>query len=184
MSVILATRRLTLRELQTTDLDVVAGMLADREVMRHWPRPYTRDEAVDWIARQRDRYARDGHGYWLAVDTGSGRVVGQAGVMTLELNRRPEAALGYILRRDVWGLGYATEAAAAVRDHAFRTTPCDRVVALVRPVNLPSQRVARRLGMRAVGLTTYAGLEHVIFAVGREGAGGLRRRPAGPAPPL
>jgi RimJ/RimL family protein N-acetyltransferase len=175
MSVILETRRLTLRELETSDLDLVAGMLADREVMRHWPRPYTRDEAVDWIERQRQRYARDGHGYWLAVESGGGRVVGQAGVMTLEVNRKPEAALGYILRREFWGLGYATEAAAAVRDRAFETTPCDRVVALVRPVNLLSQRVARRLGMRADGLTTYAGLEHVIFAVDRVGAGRLRR---------
>jgi RimJ/RimL family protein N-acetyltransferase len=167
MSVILETGRLTLRELETTDLDDVAGMLADREVMRHWPRPYSRDEAVDWIARQRERYARDGHGYWLAVDRGSGRVVGQAGVMTIELNRKPEVALGYILRREFWGHGYATEAAAAIRDRVFATTPHERVVALVRPVNLLSQRVVRRLGMRASGLTTYAGLEHVIFAVDR-----------------
>ena len=167
MSVILETGRLTLRELETTDLDAVADILADREVMRHWPRPYTRDEAIDWIARQRERYARDGHGYWLAVDRGTGHVVGQAGVMTIEVNRKPEAALGYILRRDFWGRGYATEAAAAVRDRAFATTEHDRVVALVRPVNLLSQRVARRLGMRPNGFTTYAGLEHVIFAVGR-----------------
>lgn len=167
MSVVLETVRLTLRELETTDLDVVAGMLTDREVMRHWPRPYTRDEAVDWIARQRERYARDGHGYWLAVESDSGRVVGQAGVMSIELNHKLEMALGYILRREFWGRGYATEAAAAVRDRAFETTPHDRVVALVRPVNLLSQRVVRRLGMRASGLTTYAGLEHVIFAVRR-----------------
>src|SRR5712671_7880085 len=138
MSVVLETRRLTLRELQTTD----------REVMRHWPRPYTRDEAVDWIARQRERYAREGHGYWLAVDRDSGRVVGQAGAMNIELNHKPEMALGYILRREFWGRGYATEAAAAVRDRAFGTTPRERVVALVRPVNLLSQRVVRRLGMR------------------------------------
>jgi RimJ/RimL family protein N-acetyltransferase len=167
MSVILKTGRLTLRELETTDLDVVAGMLADREVMRHWPRPYTRVEAVEWIARQRERYALDGHGYWLTVEGDSGCVVGQAGLMTIELNRRPAAALGYILRREFRGRGYATEAAAAVRDRAFATTAHDRVVALVRPVNLPSQRVARRLGMRADGLTIYAGLEHVIFAVAR-----------------
>lgn len=167
MSVILETGRLTLRELETTDLDVVAGMLADREVMRHWPRPYTRDEAVGWIARQRERYTRDGHGYWLVLESDGGRVVGQAGAMTIELNRQPEVALGYILRRDFRGRGYATEAAAAVRDRAFATTGHDRVIALIRPVNLLSQRVARRLGMRANGFTTYAGLEHVIFAVGR-----------------
>ena len=167
MSVVLVTGRLTLRELETTDLDAVAGMLTDRELMRHWPRSYTRDEAAGWIARQRERYARDGHGYWLAIDRDSGRVVGQAGVMSIELDHKPEMALGYILRREFWGRGYATEAAAAVRDRAFGTTPHERVVALVRPVNLLSQRVVRRLGMRASGLTTYAGLEHVIFAVGR-----------------
>ncbi|HYV86835.1 MAG TPA: GNAT family N-acetyltransferase [Patescibacteria group bacterium] len=167
MRVVLETDRLALREMEPSDLDVVAAMLADREVMRHWPRPYTRDEAIDWIARQRARYARDGHGYRLAVDRGTGRVVGQAGVMTIEVNRRPELALGYILRREHWGEGYATEAAAAVRDHGFATTTHDRIVALVRPVNLPSQGVARRLGMRPAGLTTYSGLAHVIFALDR-----------------
>jgi RimJ/RimL family protein N-acetyltransferase len=167
MSVILETGRLALRELETTDLDVVAGMLADPDVMRHWPRRYTRAEAADWIARQRERYARDGHGYWLAVHRKTGRIVGQAGVMTVEVNRRQEAALGYILRREHWGEGYATEAAAAVRDHGFATTTHDRVVALVRPVNVLSQGVARRIGMRPTGLTTYSGLAHVIFAVDR-----------------
>jgi RimJ/RimL family protein N-acetyltransferase len=167
MRVILETARLALRELEAGDLDVVAGMLADPEVMRHWPRPYTRDEAVDWIARQRERYAKEGHGYWLAVDRHTDEAVGQAGVMTLTVNGRPEVGLGYILRRDFWGHGYATEAAAAARDHGFATTTHPRIIALVRPVNLLSQAVARRLGMRPRGMTTYSGMEHVIFAVER-----------------
>jgi len=54
-----------------------------------------------------------------------------------------------------------------VRDHGFATTTHDRIVALVRPVNLPSQGVARRLGMRPAGLITYSDLAHVIFAVER-----------------
>jgi RimJ/RimL family protein N-acetyltransferase len=169
---ILATDRLLLREMEIADLDPVATMLGDPEVMRHWPRPYTRAEAREWILKQRERYARDGRGYWLAIERRTGDIVGQAGILSMEVNRRPEVALGYILGRDYWGLGYATEAAAVARDHAFATTGHDRVVALIRPVNLLSLAVARRLGMRPVGRTMHSNLDHLVLAVGRTARSG------------
>jgi ribosomal-protein-alanine N-acetyltransferase len=165
--VVIETDRLLLREMTQDDLEPVAEMLADPEVMRYWPRPYTRAEAREWIDRQRQRYARDGHGYWLAIQRSGGRVIGQAGFMSMQVNGRPEAALGYILARAFWGRGYATEAAAASRDHAFASTTHDRVAALVRPTNLLSLAVARRIGMRPVGRTMVAGLDHLVLAVRR-----------------
>ena len=62
---ILETARLRLRELRAADLDFVAEMLADPEVMRYYPKLYAREEALLWLERQRGRYVRDGHALWL-----------------------------------------------------------------------------------------------------------------------
>ncbi len=59
-----------------------------------------------------------------------------------------EFEIGYRLIRSVWGNGYATEAAIAVRDHAFTVLNLTRLVALIEPVNNRSIRVAEKLGMK------------------------------------
>ena len=61
----LDTDRLLLREMSPADLDFVAAMLADSQVMRFFPQRYSREESARWIERQVDRYRRDGHGLWL-----------------------------------------------------------------------------------------------------------------------
>jgi RimJ/RimL family protein N-acetyltransferase len=75
--------------------------------------------------------------------------------------------IGYLLAHRFWGHGIATEAAIATRDYAFGKLQFDRVVSLIRPENLASRSVARRVGMRPVGSTLHAGVEHLVFAVDR-----------------
>ena len=84
------------------------------------------------------------------------RVVGQAGIMIFDARdwtpstwtkagRHAQPELGWALTRAYWGHGYATEAAAAIRGWA-RRTDVDRLVSLISPDNVRSQRVAERLG--------------------------------------
>jgi RimJ/RimL family protein N-acetyltransferase len=162
---ILQTPRLSLRELASADLDVVAAMLAHPDVMRFWPRCYTRAEAEDWIGRQRARYAQDGFGYWLAVERATGQPVGQAGLLALTVDGRADTALGYILHRPFWGQGFATEAGVACLDYAFTTLRLARVIAPIRPENTLSRAVAARLGLREGPATFYAGFTHLIYAI-------------------
>ena len=60
MKIILETERLQLREMIPADLEFVAAMLDDPEVMRFYPRRYTRAEAEGWIERQRRRQRHSG----------------------------------------------------------------------------------------------------------------------------
>ena len=168
MNPALETSRLALRTLDLADLDFVAAMLAHPEVMQFWPRCYSRDEAEAWIRRQQERYAQDGHGYWLALDKASGQPVGQAGILMLEIDGVLEAGLGYLIHRPFWQRGYATEAAVACCDYAFAVLSKQRIVAPIRPENAASQAVARKLGMQPERQTLYAGFDHLIFTVARE----------------
>ena len=160
---ILETPRLVLRELALDDLDFVAGMLAHPEVMASWPKPYTRDEAAEWIRRQQERYARDGYGYWLALDKAGGRPIGQAGLLAQIVDGVAETGIGYIIHRPFWRQGYATEAARACRDYAFGKLGKERVVVLVRPENVVSLSVARKLGATPERETVYAGFVHSVW---------------------
>jgi RimJ/RimL family protein N-acetyltransferase len=162
---ILATGRLRLRELTQADLDFVATMLGDAEVMRFYPKPLSRAEAEAWIARQTARYARDGHGLWLVEERSTGVALGTVGLIAQFVDGANEVEVGYLVHRPYWRRGFAVEAALAVRDYAFSSLGRARVISLIRPANLPSQAVARRLGMAPVSTTIHAGLEHIVFAV-------------------
>jgi len=61
-TVILETERLVLRELEPADLDFLASMMADPEVSHHYDRRFSREAADEWLHRQLERYATDGHG--------------------------------------------------------------------------------------------------------------------------
>ena len=164
---ILATARLALHEMSAGDLDFVATMLADPEVMRFHPKCYSRTEAAQWLARHIPSYATHGHGLWLAVDARSGQPVGQTGLLLQHVDGVEEAEVSYLVHRPFWRRGYATEAARAMRDHAFAVLDRPRVISLIRPENLPSQGVARKLGMQPEKRTLHAGFEHLVFAVSR-----------------
>lgn len=160
------TDRLSIREMEAErDLDFVAALLAHPEVMRYWPAPLTREEAIAWIDKQLGRYARNGFGYWLVSLKDSGAPIGQAGLMTIEIDDEPEVGLGYIIHVDHWGKGYATEAAAVCLDHGFRTLGLKCIVAPVRSDNAPSIRVAEKIGMSPRKTTSFAGFEHVIYMI-------------------
>ena len=165
MRTIFETQRLVLREMSLDDLDVIAEMLAHPEVMRYWPRCYSRDEAVEWITKQQQRYARDGVGYWLAIDKQLNQPIGQAGLLQLEVDGAVEIAIGYIIRRAFWRQGYATEAAAGAAAYGFEKLGRDRIVTLIRPENTPSIGVAKKLGMTAGRTVRHADFDHIIFVV-------------------
>jgi RimJ/RimL family protein N-acetyltransferase len=168
MKIILETPRLLLREMTLDDLDFVAAMLAHPEVMRFYPQLYSRQEAEGWVRRSLARYAKDGVALWLVAAKESGEPVGQVGLIMQLIEGVWEPEVGYLLHRPFWKHGYAAEAARAVRDHAFTVLERPHVISLIRPINHPSQAVARKMGMRPGKLTLHGGLEHIVFRVDRQ----------------
>ena len=167
MTHILETPRLILREIEPKDFDFIADLLGNSEVMEYWPKPYTREEARRWLEKQQDRYCKEGFGYWLVLKRYTNNPIGQAGLLRMSIEGKQEIGLGYIFHRAFWKKGFATEAASACINYAFEDLNISRVIALVRPENLASQRVVQKLNMMPVGITDYAGFKHLIFVVER-----------------
>jgi RimJ/RimL family protein N-acetyltransferase len=148
MKYLIETDRLVLRDLQPRDEHTLAAMLADEEVMRWIGAGGAQggDVARRVIERERGHYAERGWGEWATTERDSGRMVGLCGlILWPDIEGREELEVAYILARDAWGKGYATEAAAAVRD-VGRTIRPD-LVSLIYPDNAASIRVAHKIGM-------------------------------------
>lgn len=158
------TARLTLRELTDADLDELAALLGDEQVMTHYPRPKTRAEAQRWIDWNKSLYAEHGFGLWAMSVTATGEFVGDCGLTIQYVDGADEVEIGYHVRTAYQGQGYATEAARACRDLARDRFGVRRLIAIIAPGNLPSQGVARNLGLTLEKRTIAHGAEQLIFA--------------------
>ena len=164
----LETERLLLRPFEKTDAEALHRVLGDAETMRYYPHPFSRAETEAWIEANLARYDRDGFGLWAMVLKDDGDVVGDCGLTVQEVDGEDLVEVGWHVRRDLQRQGLATEAALACRDYAFQQLHLGLVISLVRPENIPSCRVAEKLGM-TVWKETLRGPEwiHRVYAVRR-----------------
>jgi len=164
---ILGTERLLLREFVLEDVDALALVLCDPETMRYYPATLDRAGVVEWIRRNRRRYVDAGHGLWAMVLKSSGELVGDCGLTRQAVDGTEEIEIGYHVRRDLWGRGYAPEAARACREYGFGRLGADRLISLIRPENLASRRVAEKTGLSLWKEVVWRGLPHHVYMIRR-----------------
>lgn len=144
---VLVTERLVMRPPHTDDAVEMAQLANNRRVadmLSRMPHPYGKAEAHDFIERTAKRVT--GCAYALAL-ADNGAFVGGAGLDF----RQHGLELGYWVGEPYWGNGYATEAAHALIDLAFRATEVEHVHASCRVVNSASRRVIHKCGFQYVG---------------------------------
>lgn len=145
------------------DLDLLVTLLGSPEVMAFYPRPKTRDEVADWIAWNECNYARDGFGLWLLHDH-DGAFVGECGLTWQQVDGKEDLEVGYHVLPEHQGLGFATEAAEASRELA-RVHGIPKLIAIIRPENHASRRVAEKLGLTVEKTTfTSTGMEFQVHS--------------------
>lgn len=169
MSVIppLETDRLLLRGLEPRDLDGYAAMYADADVMRFLEdgRPQTRAAAWRSMAVHLGHWSLRGFGQWALISRLTGTFVGRAGLYQPE--GWPGLEVGWVLAREHWGNGYATEAAQAAISFAFEQLGAAHVISVIRPDNYGSIRVAERLGERFQRAIDLHGVSVHIYGIHR-----------------
>jgi RimJ/RimL family protein N-acetyltransferase len=99
---------------------------------------------------------------------GNNQLIGYCGFLHWHLDGIDEIKIGYRLHPDYWNKGVATEAARAVRNHAFANLNLPRVISLIHPDNLPSRRVAAKIGMKPERETVFRGFPAQVFAITQE----------------
>lgn len=158
----LKTDRLILRTWKDEDREPFAAMNADPEVMQYLFNKLDRKESDELIDRFRNDYARQGYGMMSVERMEKGEFLGFTGIG----HHRwfpDEVEIGWRLARFAWGRGYATEAAKACVDYAFKVLALDHLIAITLPENVRSQAVMKRIGMKEDRRTTVEGVDLILY---------------------
>jgi ribosomal-protein-alanine N-acetyltransferase len=163
--VVLETSRLALRTAEPGDLDAMQALYGDAETMRYigaGDGVRTREQTARGIRRMIEHQESHGYSIWVVADRDAGEVLGNCGLVLVEWEG-PDVELAYMIRRDRWGEGIATEAAAACLEHGLGPLGLERVIGLAYPEHVASHRVMEKAGMRRVGVVTAYGARMVEF---------------------
>ena len=166
---VIETERLYLREMTENDFDALYRVLADSDIMQHYP--YTFDDARvrGWINRNIERYKILGFGLWAVCLKDTGEMIGDCGLTMQLINGQIKPEIGYHIRADKQRKGYAKEAAIAVRDWTFNNTSFNIVYSYMKYTNEPSAKTAISYGCKQVDEFTDEMNEITkVFAISRD----------------
>ena len=151
MNFIVETERLALRAWERGEAESLFELMSDAEAMRHIGdgKPWAGvGRAHEWLGWMDDSQRQRGYCRWAVVEKGGGRLVGLCGFFDV----LGKVDFGYLLARDCWGRGYATEAGRAALRHGFGGLNFKEGVARATPENQASRRVLEKLGFEVRGL--------------------------------
>ncbi|HEY7935093.1 MAG TPA: GNAT family N-acetyltransferase [Solirubrobacteraceae bacterium] len=158
------TERLRLRPIGLADIDEFLALHSDPEVTR-FVGSLDRPQAVGRIELAQREWAQRGHGMCTVCERATGRFLGRVGLRYW--SQFEETEVGWMLHRDAWGHGYATEAARACIDWGFGHLTVPYLTAMIHPENVRSIRVAQRLGLAPLRTDVLLGNEVVVYALER-----------------
>ena len=146
--IILETENLLFRPLTLDDLDDLAVLYADPEVMRFLGGPRSRDEVQRVLNRYMREYQIYGHSFFATILKSDQRFIGQCGLLHQEVEEQQEVELGYVLAKTYWQHGLAVEGIAALKDYGLQQLGFPRVISLIPPDNTASIHIAEKVGMQ------------------------------------
>lgn len=196
------TDRLQLRMFSPTDLNELALIFSDPDVVRHLGtgKPATLEETGMALHSIMQHWKKYGYGRWAVTFKPTQKLIGYCGLRNFD--GTPE--LVYLLSKPYWGMGLATEMAKTSLQYGFEEMNFDRIVAMTKLANIASRRVMEKLSMRYERNTVIYDMEVVFYALTRaefisgrgigctaqpvsrrsEESDGHHQFPTSPAPPL
>ncbi|SFK61619.1 Protein N-acetyltransferase, RimJ/RimL family [Halobacillus dabanensis] len=144
------TQRLKFRKYNDEDFDYLFSLLSDPEMVRFIGDGNTKDAKsttnfLKWIYSTYD--VGPDMGLMVLENKKDNTRIGHAGLVPQTVDGAEEIEIGYWVSREHWGKGYATEAAKALKNYGLIDLGENRLVSLIQPNNMPSKKVANKIGM-------------------------------------
>lgn len=163
--IILETEHLLFRPLTNFDLDDLATLYTDADVMRYLGGPRSRDEVQRVLSRYISEYEMYGHSFFATIQKSNQRFIGQCGLLNQEVEGQAEIELGYVLARQYWERGLALEGIQALKDYGLKNLGLSRVISLIPPDNQAAVQIAEKIGMRYERSVSQWGQNFHLYAV-------------------
>lgn len=162
------TERLSFRKLEQEDFDTWLRFCEYPGSLKYFA--FSETDSADekcrkWFEKINWRYENQMGGMNALIDKGSGRFVGQCGLLVQSVDDLEELEIGYSLMPEFRNLGYALEAARKCRDFAFQNDFSDSLISIIHPDNLTSQNVALKNGMKLSKQTVYSSMPVNIYRI-------------------
>ena len=153
------TARLTLRSFTLQDAEPLHYILIIPGVLEYFPSsdPPGLERVQKLVERQINHWEDHNYGWWAVEPTGAGELIGWSGLQYLP--ETDEIEIDYLLSKLYWGKGLATESAIAGLDYGFNSLGIEKIIGIVHPENVASQKVLEKIGLRFQEQTEYFGLE-------------------------
>ena len=147
--IIFETERLSFRRLTMDDLDDLFALYHALDVRKYYSEGIpnyeeTRHE-LEWIVDE--CYVHYGFGMWATMDKATRKFIGRCGLCPMDIEGHEEIEVAYMLAKEYWGQGLATEAAQAILKYGFEQAGVSRLICVINPNNIASARVAEKIGM-------------------------------------
>jgi RimJ/RimL family protein N-acetyltransferase len=146
---ILETKRLLLRHLILEDLNDLFALYRDPEIRKYFPEGILNleetKEELEWHMNGHPKYPE--LGLWATIHKETGKFIGRCGLLPWIIEGQDEVEIAYLLDKSFWGQGLATEAAQGILQYGFEYLQLSRLICLIDPENIASQRVAEKIGM-------------------------------------
>ena len=147
MRKIIETERLFLRELTENDFEALYEVLADLDIMQHYPYTFDESRVRNWINKSIERYEIFGFGLWAVCLKETDEMIGDCGITMQNINGMIKPEIGYHINKRFQRKGYAKEAARACREWAFENTPFNILYSYMKKTNVASIATAMANGM-------------------------------------
>jgi [ribosomal protein S5]-alanine N-acetyltransferase len=131
------------------DLDDLFALYKDPEIRKYFPEGILNfeetKEELEWHMNGHPKYPE--LGLWATIHKETGKFIGRCGLLPWTIEGQDEVEIAYLLDKSFWGQGLATEAAQGILQYGFEYLQLSRLICLIDPENIASQRVAERIGM-------------------------------------
>jgi RimJ/RimL family protein N-acetyltransferase len=160
------TQRLLLRKPTPDDRALYHAHFTQPEVER-WLRPsplppFSAGALDELVEGDQAHWSDHGFGPWVLIEKETGAFTGRGGLHWTVVEETAMIELAWSIEPPLHNRGYATEMATAAIECA-REMRIEELVALVLPANVPSRRVAEKVGGKRNGEVEHAGLPHMLF---------------------
>ena len=142
------TEHLQFRPLTASDLDDLAALYADPEVMRFLGGPRSKDEVQRVLSGYIREYQIYEDSVFAIVQKSDQRFIGYCALLKQEVEGMPEVELIYVLATDYWQRGLALEGILGLKNYGLQQLGFPRIISLIPPGNTASIHIAEKIGMR------------------------------------
>lgn len=178
------TPRLLLRDWAEQDLEPFRQLNADETVMRYFPATLSGEETDKFYEAIQAEFRECGFGLYAVEVKAQQEFIGFIGFHrpVFQADFTPCIEIGWRLKKEAWGQGYATEGAVACLAYGFNELGLGEVYSFTAVVNTPSQNVMKKIGMRYVKNFYHPRVapesplcEHVLYHIESPLTGNLRQ---------